>query len=207
MLPWRARTRTQRAFATLLVASALAGGATVAVGSDHQDTPLVELNPRMDMTDVYAFPGSAPGRIVLVMNTSGFLTPAESPTATFDPMATPDELHALLQEGIAQSSNTPTVRIIPDGRAAINENAPPTLATAGSGDVLAGVIGGLLAQGLGAFDAACVGAWLHGAAGRRCEASIGSAGVVASDLLSVLAGVQQRLRSVGGLAGGVGGDE
>lgn len=85
MLPWRARTRTQRAFATLLVAGALAGGATVAVGSDHQDTPLVELNPRMDMTDVYAFPGSAPGRIVLVMNTSGFLTPAESPTATFDP--------------------------------------------------------------------------------------------------------------------------
>ena len=85
MLPWRAQTRTQRAFVILLVAGALAGGATVAVGSDHQDTPLVELNPRMDMTDVYAFPGSDPGRIVLVMNTSGFLTPAESPTATFDP--------------------------------------------------------------------------------------------------------------------------
>ena len=53
--------------------------------SDHQDTPLVELNPRMDLTDVYAFPGSAPGRIVLVMNTSGFLSPAQTPAAAFDP--------------------------------------------------------------------------------------------------------------------------
>lgn len=67
-----------------LVATSAAGVGTV-IASDHQDTPLVELNPRMDMTDVYAFPGSAPDRIVLVMNTSAFLTPGQTPTAGFDP--------------------------------------------------------------------------------------------------------------------------
>jgi hypothetical protein len=85
MLRWRALSRIQRLAALLVVAGALAGGVRYATGSDHQDTPLVELNPRMDLTDVYAFPGSAPGRIVLVMNTSGFLSPAQTPSAAFDP--------------------------------------------------------------------------------------------------------------------------
>jgi Domain of unknown function (DUF4331) len=66
----------------LLAASAIAG---LAVASDHQDTAEVELNPKQDLTDVYAFPGSQPGRIVLVMNTRAFLTPAETPGASFDP--------------------------------------------------------------------------------------------------------------------------
>lgn len=69
------------------VAAALTTAAIVrvAVGSDHQDTPLVELNAEQDMTDVYAFPGSAPGRIVLALNSRAFLTPAQSPGASFDP--------------------------------------------------------------------------------------------------------------------------
>lgn len=70
----------------LLGVGAAAGvGLGTLAASDHQDTPDVELNPKMDLTDVYVFPGSAPGRIVLAMNTRAFLTPAESPGAFFDP--------------------------------------------------------------------------------------------------------------------------
>lgn len=64
----------------------LAGtGIGVARASDHQDNPLVELNPAMDMTDVYAFPGSSPDRITLVLNSWAFLTPAQTPSTSFDP--------------------------------------------------------------------------------------------------------------------------
>jgi hypothetical protein len=70
----------------LLVIAAAAGAAGLAIGSDHQDTPEVELNPRMDMTDVYAFPGASADRIVLVMNSRAFLTPgATAADASFDP--------------------------------------------------------------------------------------------------------------------------
>jgi len=74
-----------------------------------------------------------------------------------------------------------TVVASPDGRAAINAHASPYLATAGSGDVLAGIVGAMLARGLDPFDAACAAAWLHGDAGRR-----GGPGLTAEDLPGLL---------------------
>ncbi len=57
----------------------------LARGSDHQDTPDVELNPASDMTDVYAFPGASPDRTVLVLNSWAFITPAQTSNTYFDP--------------------------------------------------------------------------------------------------------------------------
>jgi ADP-dependent NAD(P)H-hydrate dehydratase / NAD(P)H-hydrate epimerase len=86
-----------------------------------------------------------------------------------------------------------TVVAHPEGWLGVLPVATPALATAGSGDVLAGTIGGLLAQGLTPLAAACVGAWVHGMAGLACEQEIGPAGAVASDLLPKLPAVLRDL--------------
>jgi NAD(P)H-hydrate epimerase len=79
-----------------------------------------------------------------------------------------------------------TVIAAPDGKLRINLSANAGMATAGTGDVLAGAISGLLAQGLNLFDAACLGTYLHSQAGERARIKLGDAGMMASDLLGEL---------------------
>lgn len=86
-----------------------------------------------------------------------------------------------------------TVIAAPDGRSILLPFANPALATAGSGDVLAGTIVALRAQGLPAYEAALCGAYLHGAAGEVAHREIGSAGVVAGDLLTRLPRIRRAL--------------
>jgi NAD(P)H-hydrate repair Nnr-like enzyme with NAD(P)H-hydrate dehydratase domain len=81
----------------------------------------------------------------------------------------------------------------PDGRVRVNPTGTPALATAGSGDVLAGLCGALLAGGLDPFDAGSVGAWLHGLAGRI--AADGGRTVAAEDVLAALPEAFGRVRS------------
>jgi NAD(P)H-hydrate epimerase len=79
-----------------------------------------------------------------------------------------------------------TVIAAPDGRAAISPHATALLATAGTGDVLAGAIAGLIAQGVAPFEAAACAVYLHGAAAEECGEEIGDRGLLASDLLPAL---------------------
>ncbi|WP_315833044.1 NAD(P)H-hydrate dehydratase [Bradyrhizobium prioriisuperbiae] len=115
----------------------------------------------------------------------------------FSRIKTETETHSKLEQARAAAKLSGAVVLLkgpdtvvasPDGRAAISANASPWLATAGSGDVLSGMIGAMLAQLVPAFEAACIGAWMHGEAGQEA-----GPGLIAEDLPEVLPAVLRRL--------------
>jgi hydroxyethylthiazole kinase-like uncharacterized protein yjeF len=106
-----------------------------------------------------------------------------------DPLAAVAAAAARIQ-AVVLLKGPATIIAAPDGRIAINSHATPWLATAGSGDVLTGIIAALVAQGLPLFEAAQVGAWLHGDAGLRL-----GPGLIADDLVATLPAVLAGLPS------------
>jgi NAD(P)H-hydrate epimerase len=133
-----------------------------------------------DPSRLFAMQTGAPGRVVL--------TPHRGEFARLFPDLDPDDDKLAAVRAAAERAGAvvllkgaDTVIAEPGGRVAINTRASPFLATAGSGDVLAGLIGGLMAQGMDAFDAAAGAAWLHGDAACRL-----GPGMIAEDLCEAL---------------------
>ena len=118
-------------FMVFAVCLAAAGVIRLARGSDHQDTPEVELNPASDMTDVYVFPGSSPDRTVLVLNSWAFITPAATHGIYFDP----NLLYQLKIDNNADGVEDQVIQVTFDGAGAgqtVSVRGPVTPPVAGA---------------------------------------------------------------------------
>jgi NAD(P)H-hydrate epimerase len=170
--------------------------AFVEVLLDNANLPplLIDADGLNCLTYIRGWPGKLPDPCILTPHPAEFARLLEMALDEVLPRRWELALEAAANwQAIVLVKGPYTVIAHPDGRLAVLPVATPALATAGTGDVLAGAITGLMAQGVDAFEAACLGAWLHGAAGRLCEEEIGRAGVVAGDVLMRLPAALQRL--------------
>jgi ADP-dependent NAD(P)H-hydrate dehydratase / NAD(P)H-hydrate epimerase len=125
-------------------------------------------------------------------------------------MAVASEAAAMWQQTVVLKG-AGTIIASPDGRIWLSPFSTAALASAGMGDVLAGAVAGMLAQGLAAPEAACCAVFLHGTAGDLLRKEMGDAGVLASDVLGVLPRARQEILGLNvaapsfGFGGGQGG--
>jgi NAD(P)H-hydrate epimerase len=170
-------------------------GPGAGVGSETRDKVLTILAAQkcavLDADALTSF-ADDPEALFSAMRSPAVLTPHEGEFARlFDTAGSKPERarRAARQSGaVIVLKGADTVVAAPDGRVAINANAPPDLATAGSGDVLSGMVLGLLAQGMEAFAAAAAAVWLHGATASRL-----GTGLIAEDLVEALPVVLREL--------------
>jgi len=169
--------------------AAVAAGPGLGDDGDRLGAVLASRLPVVLDADVFTLFAGDPGGLARALTGPAVLTPHDGEFARlFDdlPGSRLDRIRAgaAAVGAVVLLKGAATIIAAPDGRAAINAHATPWLATAGSGDVLTGIVAACLAQGYDAFDAACAGAWLHGEAGRRL-----GAGLIADDLPEALAAV------------------
>lgn len=155
---------------------AIVAGPGAGVSSDvaHQVSELLAIRvPILLDADALTSFAEHPDRLFASLHAEAVLTPHHGEFARLFPdLATLERSSAARSaaeraKAVVLLKGPETVIASPDGRLAINRHASPWLATAGSGDILSGIIGGLLAQGQDAFEAAAIGAWIHGDIGLR----------------------------------------
>jgi NAD(P)H-hydrate repair Nnr-like enzyme with NAD(P)H-hydrate dehydratase domain len=139
----------------------------------------------LDADALYKSPKKLRGNIVLTPHEGEFARAFPTLRGTKPERA---QVAARQSGAIIVLKGSETVIAAPDGRTVVNVNAPPFLATAGTGDVLAGMITGLLAQGVDPFTASCIAVWVHG----ECAGYFGP-GLVASDLIHTIPAVTRTL--------------
>ncbi len=167
----------------------------LATGSEQPRAVVVDADALNALAGTAIWSELAPGRCILTPHPGEMARLVGCSVAEVQARRVPIAREAAQRwQQIVVLKGAPTVVAAPDGLVTVLPFANPALATAGTGDVLAGTIVGLLAQGVTPHAAARLGVWLHGTAGERVRAQRGVAGAAASDLLPQLPAAIHHLR-------------